>query len=559
MKRALAWLAVVAAACTATTSDATAGSTASSKPATSTTLGATTSSPGLDARDLVCWTAEPAAGTSDISFSDVTAEVGLIDPLTGMHGHAAAWGDVNGDDLPDLVVGTFANRPVERYQVRGADGPSPDTLLLGSQSGAFTVEEGFPGLLGRTSGAVMVDLDNDGDDDVVLSRNMRDRPRGDVPIQVLRNDGATFEVVDIDLGRMVSGRSIGVMDYDNDGLVDLLLLEDRYGSGRSSVLLRNEGDMTFTDVTGDSGLPDDLHGLGIATSDLNGDGATDFFVGGSNRLFLADDGGFKEATMSIFAWEAFGPEDDVAGVSIGDLNRDGLPDLVVGHHYNSTLSQNRSVPIRVYLNTGNEDGSPVFVDVTDDAGIEPLPTKAPHVEIADFDNDGWPDILTTASADNGTRPAVYRNLGTDTGGTPAFSRPSDLGSPQYWVAGPTADIDRDGRLDVLLVEWEPTLPSVMLRNETASGNWLEVSVSGSGQVGTQVWVWDAGGLDDSTQLLGMREIVVSQGYTSGNLLVAHFGLGSHDVVDVRIVSPGGTSSAVTEVAANAHIRIPNGC
>ena len=124
----------------------------------------------------------------------------------------------------------------------------------------------------------------------------------------------------------------------------------------------------------------------------------------------------------------------------------------------------------------NTHGDPTFEDVTEEAGLVGLPTKAPHVEIADVDNDGWPDIVTTASADDGTRPAVFRHEGL-IDGVPRFAAPAGLGAPQYWVAGPMTDVDRDGRLDILLVEWNPALPSLLLRNTSESGNWLEVSVS----------------------------------------------------------------------------------
>lgn len=509
---------------------------------------------------IVCWAAPAAPGEASIAFSDATVAAALVEPLTGMHGHAAAWGDVNGDGHADLLVGTFANRPIERYQVRGADGPRPDSLLLGTSSGSFEALPGFPEVLGRTSGVAITDLDGDGDQDIVLSRNMRDRTRGDAPSQIYRNDGESFALVDIDLGRLFSGRSVGALDYNRDGLIDLILLEDRFAGERSSVLLHNEGDLSFTDRTLAAGLPGDVVGLGIATSDLNGDGRTDFFVAGANRLFVATDEGFGEATTPLFQWETFGNEDDVAGAAIGDLNRDGRPDLVVGHHYNSTLSQGREVPIRVYLNVGNTaDGMPQFEDVTDLAGLLPLPTKAPHVEIADFDNDGWPDILTSASAADGTRPAIFRHEGVDADGVPRFAAPPGLGAAQYWVAGPTADVDRDGRLDVLLVEWEPTLPSLLLRNETASGHWLQVSIGIAQPIGTVVSVWPAGSLGEPSELIGVREIVVSQGYTSGNLPIAHFGLGDHDSVDIRAVLPDGTTHTATHVQADQHVRLPGGC
>lgn len=508
----------------------------------------------------VCWSAAPPAGSTSISFSDITAAFGLVDPLTGMHGHAAAWGDLDGDGGPDLVVGTFANRPTEAYQVRGGQGPSPDRLL--SFSDSFTITAEFPELLGRTSGAAIADLDNDGDNDVVLSRNMRPRERSDLPTQILRNDEGVFTPIDINFGRMFSGRSIGLLDYNRDGWLDLFVLEDRFAGGKSSVLLKNLGGLEFEDVTVEAGIPEGVHGLGIATSDLNGDGLTDVFVGGSNRLFIARDGGFQESNSEVFQWTTYGNEDDVAGASIADLNRDGRPDLVVGQHYNSTLSQGQLVPVRVYLNRGNDPaGLPTFEDVTEAVGMVGLPTKAPHVEVADFDNDGWPDILTTASAEQGTAPAVFRHVGIDETGMPHFEPPTGLGSAQYWVAGPTADVDHDGRLDVLLVEWEPNLPSLLMTNETASGNWLEVSVgpeSGGPAIGSLIEVWEAGFSGDPDHLLGVREIVATQGYTAGSLQVAHFGLGDVTELDVRVTYPSGSTTDL-QLPANVHARFPAGC
>ena len=72
-------------------------------------------------------------------------------------------------------------------------------------------------------------------------------------------------------------------------------------------------------------------------------------------------------------------------------------------------------------------------------------------------------------------------------------------------------------------------------------------------------LWDAGQLGDPEALIGMREIVVSQGYTSGNLPVAHFGLGDVDLVDLRVTRADGTELVMTDVAANAHLRVGSDC
>ena len=484
-----------------------------------------------------CWNA-PATGTGGpVALADITAPAGLVDPLLGMRGHAAAWGEVDGDGHPDLLVGTFANGPADVYQVRGADGPAPDRLLLGSGA-AFSLDEAFPAEAGiRTSGATFADLDADGDLDLTLSRNAPLNGDPSPPSAVFRNDAGTLVQAAMFLPG-AGARSIGVLDYDHDGLLDLFVVTDRFGDG-DSALLHNDGAFSFTDTTTAAGLPGDLRGLGVSVVDLTADGWPDVFVAGMNRLFVADGaGGFREANGDVFVWESFGDEDDVAGVATADLNRDGLPDLVVGQHYNSTL-QGARVPVRVYVHRGVEDGLPRFEDVTEAAGMPGLATKAPHVEVVDFDADGWPDILTSASAADGALPAVFRNVGPDEDGVPRLEAPPGLGNTQYWVTGGTADADRDGRLDVFVAEWDPGLPSLLLRNESTAGHWLSVELAGPGRgVGAVATVYEAGRVGEAPAMLGTREVVASVGYGGGSLPAVYFGLGAVTAVDVRVVAGG---------------------
>ncbi len=510
---------------------------------------------------LTCWASPAAPGDTGISLVDGAAEWGLVDPLTGMYGHAAAWGDVDGDLSPDLVAGTFANREPDRYRFRGATGPSPDRLLVAGDDG-YHESVGLPEEYGRTSGAAFADLDGDGDLDLVLSRNVTERDPGLAATEVLANDGGgTFTVVESGIDPTLSGRSIGVLDLDRDGRLDLVILEDRY-SGGSSRAYRNLGDLRFEDSGAGWEFPADVAGLGIATGDLNADRLTDFFVAGSNRLFVGTGDGVREVRSEVLAWPPAGPEDDAAGAAIADVDRDGWPDLVVGQHYNSTLSQGVPAAIRLYLNrTGDPGADPVLEDVTEEAGLVALPTKAPHVEVADLDNDGWPDILTTASAGDGTLPAVFHATGVEDG-VPRFEAPTGLGSPQYWVTGPTADVDRDGRLDMLLVEWEPALPSLLMLNRSGSGHWLEVSIGVGlgGGVGTVVEVYEEGGAGDADRLIAVREIVATVGYTAGVEQTAHVGLGDVTGVDVVVIPPAGHDPiTITGVIADRHIRLPDGC
>lgn len=424
-------------------------------------------------------TCDPSAQTSGVSLEDVTAEVNAVTPLVGMLAHAVAWGDVNGDDWPDLFVGTYADRPRNKYAARGASGPVPDRLLLGGPNG-FRTSSHFPTMHARTASARFVDLDGDDDLDLVLGRAALPGTavsQVNTTTVVLRNDHGSFTIA-AKFGRTQGVYSIGVLDEDDDGRPDLFLTDDHFGERGTSVLLHNEGKLRFRDVTRALGLPNNLHGLGVSTADLNQDGRADLLVTGNEpadkpassqvaRIFLHRAKKFVEVDASEFKWQTYGNEDDADDVAVGDLNDDGVPDVVIGEHYGSTLGrQGTTAPVHVYLNTGLDPrGRPRFDDVTEASGIPAFHTKSPDVEIVDFDGDGRPDIVTTASAADGTTPAILRNLGA-TNGVPRFATPAGLGNAQYWAEAAVADFDRDGRPDLALAEFDDTKPSLLLRNAT---------------------------------------------------------------------------------------------
>jgi hypothetical protein len=492
--------------------------------------------------DMTCWTAPTSGTPGSISFEDVTEEMGLIEPLIGMFGHTAAFGDPNADGHPDLVFGTFADREVEDYQVRGADGPRPDQLLLSNPD--LEAVEGWSTELGRTSGAVFADFDADGDDDFLIIRHAGRSADNETPSRLFENvDGALQPHSEI-LPPDFRGRTPAVADYDGDGLLDVYVSEDNSGE-TGGLLLHNEGSLEFVDVTDGSGL-EGVFALSAAASDLDADGLPDLAT--STAVFLNQGSlTFEDVTPGDYAAVPVGEEDDAAGVAIGDLDRDGRPDIVVGQHYRATVEFDSEIPVRVFLN--KETG---FEDVTEEAGLTPLPTLAPHVEIADIDNDSWPDIVTSASAGDGASPAVYRNLG---GEALSFEVSSGLGSDQYWVGAPVVDIDRDGRLDVFAVEWEPSLPSLMFRNTGDSGHWLEISIDGPGLgIGAVITVTTEDGAP-----IGSQEVGAGGGYASGHLPVAHFGLGAETQVSVSLRTPDGTVTDLTGISADQHLRWPRGC
>src|SRR5215216_8006654 len=367
--------------------------------------------------------APPSPGTTNINFSDVTEQEGITDEVTkDRWGHGVAWGDVNNDEYLDLLLGTFADYDPLNQLGYTTDQFKPDQLAIGGRDG-FTMDADFPETYGWTSGLAFADLDNDGYKDLVLSRNQEDGYDQGSPGETvaLRNEVASSGGFEIIPGAIppndrnkVGGRSAAVLDYNADGLLDLFITQDRFAAGEST-LLRNTGGFQFVDATESAGLPTDIEGFGVAAKDLTGDGHGDLYVVGSNRLFIAEGSGtFREVDAKAAglvrpAPDSRRPRDDFdTGVSVGDVNRDGRPDVAVAHHYASAANLGRKLPpVSLYLNRGlSNTGDPVFEDVTAKAGLPSVAARSADVNINDYDNDGWPDIAAGVAVSK-TRPAVF--------------------------------------------------------------------------------------------------------------------------------------------------------
>ncbi|WP_166819953.1 CRTAC1 family protein [Thalassoroseus pseudoceratinae] len=536
-------------------------------------------------------------------FRDVSQETGLQQFLAGIQGHGAAWGDVDSDGWPELYTGTF------HY---------PDTSpnrLLRNNRGRFRLDQStVPRISTRATGVLFADFDNDGDLDLYVAsmpgpEGSRLATRVGRPIagcSLFRNTGnGAFENVsegNAACPKEFGGRSATVLDYDGDGLLDLLVGEDPMtgyngSSTHSSRLFRNEGQLQFADVSQDAGIPTGTAGLGVASADVNLDGWPDVFLASTlGNLLLINDGAghFTEPSgiRNVFAWPDAKGDNMVCGVTFGDVNNDRLPDVVIGQHFDSPWKT--PVANRLYLNRGiSKNNMPRFEDVTEAAGLKPLPLKAPHVEIQDFDNDGRADIYTSIVkfADQQPHPMIYRNTGISNG-VPTFEEsvlavndfPTDAdrgtrGSRKffekmisekkiiYTAPGPSGDFDQDGRLDLFLASWWPEAPSMLLRNETAGGHWLDVRVIGPRGVnrmgiGSRIELYEPGRLGDSDALISSRQIQVGFGYASGQEAIAHFGLGERKHCDILVTYPSRAdlthelkTTSIRNVEANQRLTV----
>jgi hypothetical protein len=510
-----------------------------------------------------------------IQFEDVARKAGLIPAANNIQAHGAGWGDVDNDGWPDLYVATF------HYQGTGPN------VLLKNHGGAFQADS-QPSLAisTRATGVVFADFDNDGDLDLYVasmpaaadSKLAQRQGHPLVGCSLFENQDGKFRNIspgNASCPTEFGGRSATVLDYDGDGRLDLLVGEDpspgyNGSSTRRARMFRNAGNLQFEDVTDRVGIPEDAAGLGVAAGDVNQDTWPDIFLVSTlgNHLLINDRQGrfvpFHDP--SVFAWPDAKGDNMVCGIAIGDVNNDLWPDIVIGQHYDHPWKE--PVANRLYLNRGKADGRLAFEDVTEAAGLMPLPLKAPHVEIQDFNNDGHMDILASIAtfADGVPHPVIFSGLGNDQGiptfrqtaiGINDFPNESDRNAKgsrgffdkmlkerkvTYAAPAPTCDFDRDGKLDLFFGSWWADVPSMLLRNTTPGGHWIEVEVEGSGPlnrmgIGTRVDLFLAGRADDPAALIGSREIATGFGYASSQQAIAHFGLPQNSPVDVVVTLP----------------------
>jgi len=495
-----------------------------------------------------------------IKFKDVTKKAGLIEPLRGMMGHAAAWGDVNGDGYPDLFYGTFADYRGTDYDVRGHEGGAkPNILLMNNGDGTFTEVLDSPVRVHSwNSGVAFADFDNDGDLDLVVSHQHHvDKPYGKEGNFLYENDGkGNFTDVTDNSGLYVEapflGRNTFVFDYDGDGMLDIYLQDDFVLPNEAradSRLMKNMGGLRFKDVTAEAGFPTGwrtgLYGIGGFVSDINGDDWPDVFFAHSCRMFINN----KNGTFHEKEYDLINPEFTLpatvnpnwsCGADLGDLDNDGDMDMVMGDHFSWDTTFHR---LYVFLNEGNDaNGDPILRDITVEANVTEPAGRTPHLQLQDLDNDGWVDLMVA-----NCKTFVYRNKGEVINGVPRFEKPLDSkvkGSIGYWAAGPLGDYDRDGRLDFIGPDWEPAFVSPLLRNVSKGKNYIAIKAEledspNRNAVGAKVEVFKAGMLGQEEARLGIRQIAITNGYSSCVEAIAYFGVPEEKEVDIRLTMPCG--------------------
>jgi enediyne biosynthesis protein E4 len=510
----------------------------------------------------------PGSGVDFVHVSGMTE----VKQFPTANGSGLAIFDFDNDGKMDLCFATGNLLPIDPARAVA------NRLYRNIGGGRFedVTERSGLGFRGYCHGVITGDIDNDGDQDVFLCNYGGDA-------LFLNNGNGTFSDISQSSGVRAPetwSSSAAFLDFDNDGDLDLYVTrygdwqwprDDRFcGDSKRKirrycspkelrpvrhVLFRNNGDHTYSDVTRVAGIDRaDGHGFGAVAADLDGDNRVDLYVANDqdpNFLFLnRGDGTFRDATDESGAGlNIEGHTSAGMGVDAEDLDGDGAPELFVTNfqeEYN-TLFKN--------LRPG------MFLDVTAVFGlaVDSLPWIGWGCSLADFDGDGWPDIVVANGHidDNAQLPGqpsgyaqpplLHRNLGgkrfqlATAGAGPYF----ETNHVAHGLA--TGDLDDDGDLDIVISHKDG--PPAILRNDTPQqGSWIRLKL-----VGTR----------SNRDAIGATVIVEAGGRTiyrlrkgGSSLMSSHdprmlIGLGrAADFARVTVKWPSGAVSRLDKVATN---------
>ncbi|MBN1142779.1 MAG: CRTAC1 family protein [Bacteroidales bacterium] len=337
-----------------------------------------------------------------------------------------------------------------------------------------------------------------------------------------------------------SGSGITIFDYNGDGWMDLYMMNGTYIEGISDLggikykdtpdrLYKNNGNGSFTEVSGLAGLDDRNWSMAAGAIDIDNDGDQDLYLlnYGPNRFFrnngndtftdITDRVGLKgpDKLNGFTKWSI--------GVSYFDYNRDGRLDAFVGNFlafdpkYVSTETPGMMPHPSEYMGQASmlyeqkSDGS--FVDVTKKAGLYYPDSKCMGLTVFDYDEDGDLDIF---QANDHQLNFLFRNTGGKFKevGIASGVAANTKGNPCGSMHGTLGDVDGDGLIDILVTDLEY---GAFYKN-TGGGVYKDISESsgvagflmGKGGWGSELFDYDNDGDLDIVSANGTAEELVLQ-------------------------------------------------
>lgn len=392
-----------------------------------------------------------------------------------------------------MTLGTFPEGVPEQYRI------DPQRFVSVADIGHFVDVAPQAGLkvVDLAGGVVIEDLDGDGLLDLFTTTM---DIRGEAHLFRNVGDGHFEDVSKMSgVADQLGGLHCTAADYDGDGDIDLFIprggwILGHVGRMRKS-LLRNNGDMTFTDVTDEAGLLAPSYPTQVGLwGDFDNDGDLDIYCASESPQSIVQ--GMESYPAQLFRNNGDGTFTDIAeqagvqnnrfakGAAAGDFDNDGDLDIYVSNHSGGAMGKGRAsgVPTRNHLFRNNGDST--FTDVAEELGVID-PANSFATWFFDYDNDGWLDIFVAGygaemrdvaaeffgESNTGERPRIFHNEQ----GKGFTDRTKELGLDHTWLPMGSAfgDLDNDGYLDIVLGTGAPTYealdPTVVLRNDGGRG------------------------------------------------------------------------------------------
>jgi enediyne biosynthesis protein E4 len=336
------------------------------------------------------------------------------------------------------------------------------------------------------------------------------------------NGGATTKQFIIE----TTGSGVALLDYDNDGLLDIFVVSGKGGSNR---LYHNDGHDHFTDVTAGAGLMSDGWGQGVCAGDYDNDGYIDLFVTywGQNRLYRNVGGTrFEDVTAAAHL-----TQDRIrynTGCTFIDYDHDGRLDLFVANYLRfdpatapkpgeNPYCWYRGIPVncgprglpfdRNILYHANADGT--FDDVSETSKIAgPFGHYALGVLTGDFNGDGRPDIYVACDQ---TPSLLYINQGDGTFTEEAVLRGvayDENGKAMSGMGVTAADYDGDGMLDIFRSNFSDERET--LYHNRGRGEFDDVTAAAGLAHNTRYVGWGCGFFDFDND--GLKDLLLVNGH-----------------------------------------------
>ena len=453
----------------------------------------------------------------DGTFTDIYASAGL-DATIPVHTQGACAADVNRDGYKDLLITTMYYKDGRQL--------APNYLFLNNQDGTFsdvTSQYGLDKFKSNSMGASFGDINSDGYVDLFVANYFSASPEGvslfnDATITNTFAPAQDFFFINVSGRGFVEASDLYEIDHygfgfegtftdlDNDQDLDILIANDFGRKATPNVALLNDfPNKSLPNRANNLALNFGMNAMGIAVGDYNFDGYMDYFVSNVGAsLFVINDGGGNFIEGSRF------------GLSVQLIRTEG---------YNG-------IPVSWGAN------------------------------FFDFDHDTDIDLFVANGALNPTiRPNHNFFFEQHNGFFREVGERKGLADPRIGRGSVVFDYDNDGDLDLLVVNQEPRDPTselpearvLLYRNEASNGNWLKVKLEGvkadNDGLGSRIEV-----LTDERLLI--REVDGGSSHSSQSSTIAHFGLGSDEMIEsITVKWVGGNSQVMNNIEANQLITI----